>query len=535
MQADTQVLIVGGSLNGLTAAMLLAQQGVRVVVVERHPSTTVQYKFAGVSPRSMEIFREAGIEAEVRAHRTGDQKGAEIASARNLADPEPRFMGKPWAGAETLSAVTAETCDQDRLEPILRGAAEVCGADVRFNTELVGFEQDAAGVAGRVRDLATGAESVVRAAYLVAADGIGGRTREALGIGRHGPGVLQHWMNLIFDTDLQPYIGGRRFTSCFVTDVNGSFTPRQDRWLLALQYDPRQGERPEDFDAEKTRALVRQGAGREDVKAELFDARPWDVAALVADRFREGRAFLLGDAAHVMPPTGGFGGYTGIHDAHNLAWKLAAVLKGQAAPKLLDSYDAERRPIAQGTLAQALARLSAWFKDPTKALPPPEPILEDFHVIFGQAYPSGALVGETVQSGPPFEDPRRPSGRPGVRAAHLALERNGERIGLHDLVQRRFLLLIGPRGGAWQPALQSIRARSAAPLQSADLGAGLTDLERRFEDAFHAGPDGAVLIRPDGVIAWRCAHAPADPAAALSSVLDQLGVRMAAPAGAGRA
>ena len=128
------------------------------------------------------------------------------------------------------------------------------------------------------------------------------------------------------------------------------------------------------------------------MRADLVDARSWEVAAFVAERFREGRVFLVGDAAHVMPPTGAFGGNTGIHDAHNLVWKLAAVLKNAAGPMLLETYDCERRPVAEHSLKQALARLQAWFKDPSKRLPTRAPLIDDYDVVFGQRYDAGALI-----------------------------------------------------------------------------------------------------------------------------------------------
>ena len=263
---------------------------------------------------------------------------------------------------------------------------------MRFNTEFEALEQDERQVRARIRDRRSGAEETVAADYLIVADGAGGSLRQRLGIGIDGPGVLQHWMNLIFDTDLPPTLGGKRFTSCFVTDLNATLTPRrQGRWLLALQYFPENGDRPEDFDAQRCRELVARGAGRPDVKAELVDARPWALAAQIAERFREGRCFLVGDAAHLMPPTAAFGGNSGIHDAHNLAWKLAPVMQGEARSQLLDSYDQERRPVIAATLAQALARLQAWFRDPAGRLPTPPPIVADYDVIFGQRYDAGAI------------------------------------------------------------------------------------------------------------------------------------------------
>ena len=526
--AKTQVLIVGGSLNGLTMALLLANFGVRCVVVERHSETARQYKFAGISPRSMEIYRSVGIEDEIRAKRTGDQKAGEIARAKNLADPDIKFMGKAWADTPDLSAASAETCDQERLEPILRAHAERLGADVRFNTEFIGFEQDDHEVRGRIRNLQTGEEEVVAASYLVAADGVSGKTRETLGIERHGPGVLQHWMNIIFDTDLEPYLQEKLFTSCFVTDINGTFTPREKRWLLAVQYQPEKGDKPESFDKKRTAELVRKGAGRDDIRCDLFDARPWEVAAFLADRFQHQRAFLVGDAAHSMPPTGGFGGNTGIHDCHNLAWKLAFVLNGQADAKLLETYSAERRLVAERTLAQALARLSAWFKDPSKQLPPPVPIVDDWAVYFGHFYPNGALLPEGGGADKAFEDPRHPSGRPGSRAPHILIDRAGVQTPIHDLFGKSLVLLAGAAGKDWCDAAAAISRSSSLNVSCLRIGEGgdAADVDRQFLDRFGIGEDGTVLVRPDGFVAWRSRSAVTDAEAVLRKVLTDLALNI---------
>jgi putative polyketide hydroxylase len=505
MLMDTTVLVIGGSLNGLTTALLLAHHGVPCIAVERHPDTTVQYKFRGMSPRSMEVYRSLGIEQEIREHRTGDQKGGEIARAKNLSSPDVQFQGRPWSDTSEFTAASAETCDQDVLEPILRKHAERLGADVRFDTELVDLTQTDREVIGRVRDRKTGEIQTIRAAYVVACDGVSGDTRERVGIGRHGPGVLQHWMNIIFEAELEPFLQGKRITSCFVTDINGAMVPREDRWLLSLQYSPERGEKPEDFDQARTESLVRRAAGRPDLAVKLFDARSWEVTAYVADRFSAGRVFILGDAAHTMPPTGGFGGNTGIHDAHNLAWKLALVTRGVASPALLDTYDSERRPVAEGTLAQALARLAAWFKDLGARLPPPAKIRDDNDVIFGQRYPSGAFIPEGNASDSVFEDARKPSGAPGTRAHHTFIQHAGRTVPLHDLVGKNFLLLAGRGGDGWE---------SAAAAIARDLR---VDLQTARGDA-----DGVVLIRPDGVIAWRSNERPEHADRRLREVFQQL-------------
>jgi 2-polyprenyl-6-methoxyphenol hydroxylase-like FAD-dependent oxidoreductase len=526
---NTSVLIVGGSLNGLTEALLLAQRGIKCLVVERQPTTSVQYKFRGISPRSMEIYRGLGIDEEIRANRTGDQKAGRIARMKNLSDPEINWQGLPWADTGDLSPATAETCDQDRLEPILRKHAEERGAQIHFNTELVSFEQDDQGITARIVDHGTEQEETVQASYLIAADGGGGKSREALGIERHGPGVLQHWMNVIFDTDLNPVLEGRPITSVFLTDINGTFVPRDEgRWLMAVQYVPEQGQRAEDFTAEYCRELIFRGAGRSDLKTEIVDARSWTVAAYVADRFAEGRAFLIGDAAHLMPPTGGFGGNTGIHDAHNLAWKLDAVLREAAGPSLLDTYDSERRWIAERTLAQALARLQAWFKDPSKKLPPAEKIIDDYYVIFGQLYRSGAFIAEedsTANEG--FEDPRKPSGRPGSRAAHVIVERAGERLSTIDLFKGRWVLLVGSSGDTWLRAAHRTPAATNFNLQHFSVGSDgdVRDINNRWSSAYGVNVDGAVLVRPDGFIAWRAREASDEPEKVLRDVFERLSFR----------
>src|SRR6266542_1773190 len=182
METRTPVLIIGGSLTGLSAALLLSHRRVPCIVVERHPRTSIQYKFRGISPRSMEIYRSLGIEADIRARDLIDDRSAAVARMKNLADAEIAWQGIPWSDTSDISPTTAATCDQDQLEPILRAHAERLGADVRFNTELVDFAQDGAGVIARVRDRSTDSVDTIRASYLIAADGTQSPVREALGI-----------------------------------------------------------------------------------------------------------------------------------------------------------------------------------------------------------------------------------------------------------------------------------------------------------------------------------------------------------------
>jgi putative polyketide hydroxylase len=534
MDDSTSVLIVGGSLNGLTMAMLLARRHVPCLVLERHPRTSIQYKFRGISPRSMEIYRSAGIEADIRARDLIDDRSASVARMKNLAHSEVSWQWMPPADTSDISSTSAATCDQDQLEPILRAHAERQGAGVRFNTELVSFTQSRDEVVARTRDRSTGAVSGVRAQYLIGADGTQSAVREALGIRRHGPGVLQHWMNVIFEADLPSVIDGRAIRSAFVTDINGTLVPRGDgRWLMAVQFVPDRGERVEDFTPDHCRDLIRRGAGRADLKVDIVDVRPWDAAAAVADRYQEGRVLLVGDSAHVMPPTGGFGGNTGIQDAHNLAWKLDAVVNGAARPELLETYDTERRPIADRTVAQSLARLQAWFKDPSRKLPPPERIRDDNAVIFGYRYPAGAFVDDGRSGADDlFEDPRNPSGRPGSRAPHLVVTHNAAPVSTIDLFADRWVLISGRDGNGWSDCVRRSSASRALGVEWYGIqpAGNLEDVADRFSTAYGVGTDGAVLIRPDGFVAWRHVAA-ADGARALDDALERLWIRTAVNTG----
>ncbi len=503
---NTEVIVIGGGLNGLTAAALLAHHGVHCIVIERHSATSIQYKFAGISPRSMEVFRTLGLEEEIRAKCTGDQQGGGLGRAKSLADPDLQWNDTAWPDSRPFSPTQPATCDQHVLEPILKARAEALGADVRFDTEFLSHEQYAHGVRSRVRSRATGAEEIIEAAYLIGADGANGGVRESLGIERNGAGVLQHWMNIIFDTDLPPTLGGRHFTACFVTDINATFTPRDGgRWLLSLQYSPDTGEKPENFDATRVRELVRRGAGDPNVRTDLVDVRAWDAAAYVAESFQSGRCFILGDAAHLMPPTGAFGGNSGIHDAHNLAWKLAHVLHRGATPKLLDTFDAERRPVIRGTLDQALARLKRWFRDLGGRIPETVDIVPDYDVVFGQRYREGALVADTVADDAPFAAHSTLSGEPGTRAPHRIITHAGRQVSRLDLFDRDLVLLAAP-SSAW-------RATTNVQLIEID------DLS-----PFGVSEQGAVLVRPDGFVAWRSKTVPADPATVLRGVTEDLGL-----------
>jgi FAD binding domain len=259
--------------------------------------------------------------------------------------------------------------------------------------------------------------------------------------------------------------------------------------------------------------LVRAGAGIPDLPVKIDGVARWRATSDVARTFREGRAFLAGDAAHLMPPNGGFGGNTGIHDAHNLAWKLALVLKGIAGPALLDTYEMERKPVGKFTVEQAYTRYVTRTA-PYLGAKDFEPPANDFNIELGYLYRSPAICAENGED-KVHDDPRQTFGRPGSRAPHLWLERDGKPVSTIDLTGGSFLLLAGPDGEALCSAARSAAARAGVGLNTHRVGGDLRDPGGAFTAAYGLSDSGAALIRPDGFVAWRAKTGGDDPQGAL--------------------
>lgn len=488
MRSEVSVLVVGGSLIGLTAASLLADQGVRCLVVERHPGTSIHPRLRGVTARSMEIYRSLGLEQSIRDMGDVDKDPGLIVSCDSLADEEFSTMSAPHEEATTgVSPIEMILVDQDQLEPLLLARAMQLGAEVRFNTELADFEQDEHGIGAILRDRTTGAERRVRACYLLAADGACSSIRERLGIARRGPGVLFQRMNLLFQADLSRALRGRVFLSCIINKLGGAHLVRRrvGVWQLCVTYHPEQGEGSDDFAPQRSLDLLRTATGQPDLKAELMSTFSWEVAALIADKYRHDRVFLAGDAAHVWPPYGGLNGNTGIQDVHNLAWKLAEVLDGTAGPALLDTYEVERRPVAELTMQWALRRMMQ-ERTPAGMLT----FSDDYTTIgLGYRYHSAAIIGDRPAA--LTEDPRHPSGEPGTRAPHLTITNGAGTMSTLDFFGHGWVLLTGANGDGWVQAADQLGV--VAHVVNDD----------RFTDSYGINEDGATLVRPDGFIAWR--------------------------------
>lgn len=499
----TALLVIGGGLAGSAAALFAAHRGVDTLLVERHPGSSAHPRAVGYKPRTVELLRSVGLESRIPTRPgRGAPRRKRVESLAGQHFEELKWAPAYQAGpVREYSPCGSAGVAQDILEPTLREAAAEHGADIRMSTTMESFRQDADGVEAVLRGT-DGEPYRVRAAYLIGADGHRSPVREALGIGRGGKGHQHTTRSILFRAPLAEYLADS-FVQFMIEQPDfkaGLLSYGDGRWVLMYPDDG------VDRDQAAQRALLAKAIGR-DTDIDLITTGRWQVGAHIADRFADGRVFLAGDAAHTLPPgRGGYGANIGIADVHNLVWKLAAVLAGRSQPRLLDSYDAERRPIAWLCHDQMFAAADA---PGLERLDVELELYGDDAMIFGQRYAGDAIADtEAVPAGglPDAATPDEWAGRPGTRAPHLWLERDGRSQSTLDLFGEDWVLLA--ENPKW-------RNDSVSLVQ---LGTDVAiDLDA-YRRAFGVGADGAVLVRPDGYIAWRAATPPADPATAAESV-----------------
>lgn len=424
-------------------------------------------------------------------------------------------------GVRDVSPSVRVFLTQKLLEPLLKERAEALGAELRFGTDLVSFEQDSSGVTAVIRERENGRTSTVRARYLVAADGAHSQVRDRLGIRMLGHGVLSNSVTIYFRGNMAPLLRGRNLSVIYVYNdqLTGFFRiekPFDSGFLAVNSVGP-----PSNADTdvwagltdERCQEFIRASLGVNDVPVTIENVMKWQATADTAERFQQGRVFLAGDAAHVMPPTGGFGGNTGVQDGHNLAWKMALVLQGIAGPELLSTYDAERRPVSAFTVEQAYSRyVTRWA--PYLGTDGLQPMANDLDIDLAYRYRSAAVIPDDgPDDGCMHEPTRETKGRPGTRAPHFVLDANGGPPSTLDRFGRHFVLLAGAEGGAWcqhgRDAARQLGMEFEAH-QIADAG---------FPGAYGITPAGAVLVRPDGFVGWRAPAAGNASTSALAGVL----------------
>ena len=529
MRDDVPVLISGGSLVGLSTGLFLASHGVEPLVVERHPGTAIHPRAALVNQRTIELYRGVGLEpAIIEASGLEFEQNGAIVSVESLGGKELDWYYRNINdGVEGLSPSDRLFITQIGLEPILRARAGELGVELHYGVELVSFETTGDGVEAVVREREGGAEHTVRARYLIAADGSKSPVRDALGVPLGGHGSFSNSITIYFRADLRHLIGDRNLSVIYVFGprLQGffRFSKAGDAGFLVVNKAvDATGELSadlwQDTSDEKCVELVREALGDPEIEVELENVQRWNSCADWATRFREGPVFIAGDAAHNMPPTGGFGGNTGVQDGHNLAWKLAYVLAGRAGEALLDTYDAERRPVAEYTVEQAYARYVLRLA-PERGKEDLIQIVPEGTVELGYRYDgTSAILAEDGGDDALVENPHEPTGRPGTRAPHVPFVRDGDLVSIHDLAGPGFVLLAGPEGEAWCTAAASVAGETGVEIGAFRIGSDLLDPDGRSA-VYGTGAAGASLVRPDGFVAWRTAEAADDAGRVLGEVL----------------
>jgi 2-polyprenyl-6-methoxyphenol hydroxylase-like FAD-dependent oxidoreductase len=429
---------------------------------------------------------------------------------------------------EGLSPTDRLFITQVGLEPILRQRASDLGAEHLFGTDLVSFETRDDHIVSVIRPHGGGPEEVVISDYLVAADGAHSAVREQLGIPMTGRGSFADCVTIYFKADVNPLMGDRNLSVVYVNHPELTaffrFSITGDSGFLAVfaTLEPdgaRNTHVGEDISGERCVELVRTALGSASgLPVDIESIQRWSAMAATAAAFQSGRVFLAGDAAHVMPPTGGFGGNTGVADAYNLAWKLAFASRGIAGPGLLDTYGAERQPISALTVEQAYTRY-ALRVDPSLSRDDLMPPLEDAAIELGAIYRSSAVHPDHAPE-QQLDDPHARTWRVGARVPHVPLTDNGSQSSTLDAADRCFAVLADHGHDVWRRAAGEVEESLGVAVAVKPIDPGSLP-EPAEPPAENAGPGwtGAALIRPDGVIAWKPQVPAAEAAGQLGAVM----------------
>jgi len=547
-----EVVVVGAGPVGLVSTIELGRAGIETLLLERRPTFSTHPKAGGIHARTMEIYRQLGISGLIQDNGNTSNgvltlgwmtslNGIELGSISIGATEEERARFRAW------SPETMVSCSQDTYEPILGEVVRrYPSVSLRMASEGTSLAQDDDWV--RIGYSDAEGEKVARARYVIGADGARSPVRRLLGIGESGVQPFGNSINVVFDADLEPYRAGRDYGLFWVLNAktHGAFGSRKSSGYWSYNFAVPAGEDPASYTPERCIAIIRAAIGVADVPIRIISTLHWKLEQAVTDHWRAGRVFLAGDASHRFPPHGGFGMNSGVQDSHNLVWKLIARLRWGAGDRLLDSYEVERKPIAEQNGEQCLlnTRRLAAVGGPAKdaaalatidtpegealrqkirtSLPAQREQILSQGQQFGQIYASGALIDD----GTPVEESTvstyRPTGHPGARAPHFWLEDGRSTIDLYD---GGFVLFVARNGEPWLGAAASVAAAIDVPLSAFHIGGPGCDLRAggpQWEDVVGVSAEGALLIRPDGYVAARWAALPDDPASALNGALETL-------------
>ncbi|MEU6200693.1 FAD-dependent monooxygenase [Streptomyces sp. NPDC047061] len=570
----TDVVVVGSGPAGAAAALALSTLGVDNIMITKYRWTANTPRAHITNQRAMEVFRDLGIEDQVLADATDHDLVGDTVFCTSIAGEEigriHTWGTRPDREADYRLASPCLTVDipQTYLEPILVRNAARRGTQVRFSTEYLSHTQDAEGVTVDVLDRLTGKAYLIRAKYLIGADGARSMVAADIGLPFEGAMDIAGSMNITFKADISRYVSHRPSVLYWViqpgSNVGGigaglvRMVRPWNEWLIVWGYDI--NEEPPQVDDAAAVQIVRNLLGMPDLDVEITGTSLWGNNEMYATRLHSGRVFCAGDAVHRHPPSNGLGSNTSVQDAYNLVWKLAAVLKGQADPALLDTYSAERAPVAERIVKRA-NRSSREFVDIFKALGVLDATTEaemtaaieerkantpegaakraalvramdlknyEFNahgVELGQFYTSSAIVPDG--SAPPVSE-RDPdlyyemSTVPGAHLPHAWVGDSAHRKALMDLAPYdRWTLLTGIAGEAWEAAAEKVGQELGVPLATVVIGPGreVTDLYYDWAKLRGVEEGGVLLVRPDKHIAWRATTLPDDPAGRLRDAL----------------
>ena len=574
---ETDVLIVGSGPAGGSCALFLSTYGVDNVLITKYRWTANTPRAHITNQRTMEILRDMGVEEEARKVGVPQELMGDTVFCTSLAGEELARLHTWGTHPRRLADYTlASPCKhhdipQTFMEPILLSHASVRGTRVRFDTEYLTLEQDTDGVTATVRDRLSDGTYEIRAKYLVGADGGRSKIAEDIGLPMEGEMDLAGSMNIIFEADLSKYVAHRPSVLYWVlqpgADVGGiglglvRMVRPWYEWLIVWGYDI--NDKPPEVDEAFATKVAHELIGDDTIPIKLLDTSLWSNNRMWAARYAEGRVFCMGDACHRHPPSNGLGSNTSIGDAYNLAWKLALVLQGKAAPSLLESYDAERAPIGEqivnranrsieefGPIFEALGVLGAANPeqmqcnidarklDTREAAEKRAKLREaielknyEFNahgVELGQRYRSTAVVPDGTPEPRYDRDPElyyHPTTWPGARLPHCWLEYKHRKVSTHDLAGKgRFALFTGIGGEAWRDAASQVTARTGVEIATYMIGPGreVLDTYGDWQRLSEVQESGCVLVRPDAHVAWRTAQLPDEPIATLQEVLNQV-------------
>ncbi|PYH67654.1 uncharacterized protein BO88DRAFT_426878 [Aspergillus vadensis CBS 113365] len=537
-EEEWPVIIIGSSMIGMALGLLLGYWGIESVAFDRHPSTATHPRAALFLLRTMEIFRQLGLEEDMlRASKSNFDLdagmllverliGGKVIAKMQEADPEQTAKITPCKRVWLT---------QNMFEPLLRREAHRFGAKQVFSTRVVHYDEHDDSVIVVVQNLTTGKYSKYKTQYLVACDGNRSPTRRKEGIEWIGPGTFGNNISINFRADLTPYLGSRAVhgvTYVVNKDVSGGFRLEDGGkrgFLIVSRLRDRHDFEPDSVTEQDARDAFFAASGiQEEISLDIDFVSYWSVAALNCGQYasQRGRVFLAGDAAHIMPPTGGMGGNTGIQDAYNLAWKLAYVLKRLADASLLKTYTIERQPAAESTMQQAFSRLVNRVLEDKAVVHDEE--LPDEVCELGYCYRTGAFDfdnGKDKGAPKAWGNPHEPNAVTGSRLPHINLidrTRNDKAISSLDLVRVNFVLLTADSSSPWLPAAaaQAVTVDAFELSQTSNL---IADPDGCFKRLCSMDDGEAILVRPDGLIAWRgkasCVGHSETLAAVLSKIL----------------